>query len=130
VVPCFHWSFCVDMSSGIIVLVVEILTSSVGRPTPYEYKYVRVILNRSDFAGIAGLKSSEIPPTSPSARLLRDWIEGDTFVWLVTDEIMAEYKRVLARLRVHRSVAPSREISLLALVGRVGMADSPSADWF
>ena len=27
-------------------------------------------------------------------------------------------------------VAPSRETSSLALVGRVGMADLPSADWF
>lgn len=34
--------------------------------------------------------------------MLRDWIEGDTFVWLVTDEIIAEYKRVLARLGVRR----------------------------
>jgi len=53
-------------------------------------------------AGIAGLKSSEIAPKNPSAKLLRDWIEGDTFVWLVTDETIAEYKRVLARLGVRR----------------------------
>lgn len=53
-------------------------------------------------AGIAGLKSTEIVPKNPSARILRDWIEGDTFVWLVTDEIIGEYKRVLARLGVRR----------------------------
>ena len=53
-------------------------------------------------AGIAGLKSLEIAPRNPSAKLLRDWIEGDTFVWLVTDEIISEYKRVLARLGVRR----------------------------
>ena len=39
-------------------------------------------------AGIAGLKSTENAPKNPSANLLRDWIEGDTFVWLVSDEIL------------------------------------------
>jgi predicted nucleic acid-binding protein len=53
-------------------------------------------------AGITGFKSSEIAPRNPSANLLRDWIEGDTFVWLVTDEILLEYKRVLERLGVRR----------------------------
>lgn len=55
-------------------------------------------------AGIAGLKRSEIAPKTPSAKLLRDWIESNTFVWLITDEIVAEYKRVLARLGVRRSL--------------------------
>jgi predicted nucleic acid-binding protein len=53
-------------------------------------------------AGIAGFKSTEIAPKNPSAYLLRDWIEGDTFVWLVSDEILLEYKRVLERLGVRR----------------------------
>jgi predicted nucleic acid-binding protein len=53
-------------------------------------------------AGIAGLKSREIAPKNPSAKLLRDWIDGDTFVWLVSDEILLEYKRVLGRLGVRR----------------------------
>jgi predicted nucleic acid-binding protein len=44
-------------------------------------------------AGIAGLKSLVITPKNPSAKLLRDWIEGNTFVWLVSDEILLEYKR-------------------------------------
>jgi predicted nucleic acid-binding protein len=55
-------------------------------------------------AGIAGLKASEIAPKNPSAKLLRDWIESNTFVWLITDEIVSEYKRVLARLGVRRSL--------------------------
>jgi hypothetical protein len=53
-------------------------------------------------AGIAGLKSPEIAPKNPSANLLWNWIEGDTFVWLVSDEILLEYKRVLGRLGVRR----------------------------
>ena len=55
-------------------------------------------------AGIAGLKSLEIIPQNPSAKLLRDWIESNTFVWLITDEIVSEYKRVLARLGVRRAL--------------------------
>ena len=51
-------------------------------------------------AGIAGLKNPEITPKNPSARLLRDWIEESTFVWLVSEEILFEYKRVMAALGV------------------------------
>ena len=53
-------------------------------------------------AGIAGLKSLDITPKNPSATILRDWIERDLFVWLVSDEILLEYKQVLARLGVRR----------------------------
>jgi predicted nucleic acid-binding protein len=55
-------------------------------------------------AGIAGLKSPEIAPKNPSANLLRNWIEEDTFVWLVSDEILVEYKQVLGRLGVRRAL--------------------------
>lgn len=34
--------------------------------------------------------------------MLRDWVEDDTFIWLVTDEILVEYKRILSRLGVRR----------------------------
>ena len=53
-------------------------------------------------AGITGLKSTEIVPKNVSAKLLRDWIEEDTFVWLLSDEILLEYKLVLGRLGVRR----------------------------
>ena len=36
--------------------------------------------------------------------MLRDWIERNTFVWLVSDEILLEYKLVLKRLGVRRAV--------------------------
>ncbi len=52
-------------------------------------------------AGIAGFKSWR-DPKNPSARLLRDWIENASFTWLVTEEILAEYKEVLLRLGVRR----------------------------
>jgi predicted nucleic acid-binding protein len=63
-------------------------------------------------AGIAGLKTSEIDPKNPSAKLLWDWIGSNTFVWLITDEIVSEYKRVLAKLGVRRSLI-GRIVNLL-----------------
>jgi predicted nucleic acid-binding protein len=35
--------------------------------------------------------------------LLRDWIEVGTFIWLVTEEILSEYKGILSRLGVRRN---------------------------
>lgn len=55
-------------------------------------------------AGIAGLKSPESALRNPSAKLLRGWIDEDTFVWLVSDEILLEYKRILSRLAVRRAL--------------------------
>jgi len=54
-------------------------------------------------AGIAGFKSWRTA-RNPSAALLRDWIENTAFTWLVTEDILAEYKEVLARLGVRRSL--------------------------
>lgn len=63
-------------------------------------------------AGIKGLKTGESAPHNPSADLLRDWLENDTFTWLVTREIVLEYKTVLARRNVRRSTI-GRIINLL-----------------
>lgn len=54
-------------------------------------------------AGIAGFKSGR-PVHNPSARFLRDWLENATFTWLVSEEILAEYKEVLRRLGVRRNL--------------------------
>ena len=67
-------------------------------------------------AGIAGFKFPEIALQNASARMLRDWIEDGTFLWLVTDEIILEYKTVLARLGVRRSTI-GRVINLLSKEG-------------
>ena len=69
-------------------------------------------------AGIAGFKPLEITSPNPSARLLRDWVENDTFIWLLTDDIILEYKTVLARLNVRRSTI-GRIINLLSEEGEV-----------
>ena len=69
-------------------------------------------------AGIAGLKPVEIASQNASATMLRNWIENGTFIWLVTDEIILEYKTVLARLGVRRSTI-GRVINLLSEQGEL-----------
>jgi putative PIN family toxin of toxin-antitoxin system len=54
-------------------------------------------------AGVAGFKSSRAVE-NPSASLLRHWLEEETFTWLVTEEILSEYKEVLSRLGVRRNL--------------------------
>jgi predicted nucleic acid-binding protein len=54
-------------------------------------------------AGISAFKRREAGAI-PSAVLLRDWIENGTFIWLVTEDILAEYKAILRHLGVRRRV--------------------------
>ena len=48
-------------------------------------------------AGIAAFKRQGAQSPVPSAKFLRDWIEYDTSVWLISEEIVDEYKEILAR---------------------------------
>ena len=52
-------------------------------------------------AGVAGFKAGRTPQ-NPSAFFLRDWLEHGTFVWLVSEQVLSEYKGVLTRLGVRR----------------------------
>ncbi len=52
--------------------------------------------------GVAGFKARRAVQ-NPSALLLRDWLENATFTWLVTEEILSEYKQILRRLGVRRN---------------------------
>ncbi len=87
-------------------------------------------------AGIAGLKSLDITPKNASANLLRHWIERDTFVWLVSDEILLEYKHVLARLGVRRPVIGKlinllrEEAEHVMVSARPNISPDPSDDPF
>jgi predicted nucleic acid-binding protein len=87
-------------------------------------------------AGIAGLKPAKITLQNSSARLLRDWIENGTFIWLVTDEIILEYKTVLARLGVRRSTIGrvinllSEEGELLPIFSEASISPDPGDDPF
>jgi predicted nucleic acid-binding protein len=63
-------------------------------------------------AGISAFKSSFAPGRNPSADTLREWVEEGRFVWLVTPEILEEYKEVAKRLNVRPNVA-GRLVNLL-----------------
>ncbi len=53
-------------------------------------------------AGVAGMKDSIHETNVASATFVRRWVEERTFVWLISDEILEEYREVLARLGVRR----------------------------
>jgi predicted nucleic acid-binding protein len=53
-------------------------------------------------AGISGFRSGHVSSSNPSALLLRGWIDRATFTWLLSEEILSEYKGVLRRLNVRR----------------------------
>lgn len=50
-------------------------------------------------AGLAAFRAGATP-VHDSAKLIRDWLENDTFVWLINADILGEYKAVLGRLGV------------------------------
>jgi predicted nucleic acid-binding protein len=51
-------------------------------------------------AGVSGFREPFVSGRSPSADLLHRWAEKNNFVWLITEDILEEYKEVLKRLRV------------------------------
>jgi hypothetical protein len=55
-------------------------------------------------AGIAAFRDSGAQSLVPSAHLLRDWIDNSTFTWLINEEIVDEYKAILARRGVRSSL--------------------------
>lgn len=88
-------------------------------------------------AGIAGFKSEENRTIqNPSAKVLQDWVENDTFVWLITDAIILEYKTVLARLGVRRSTIGKiinllgEEAEVVLISSMPGISPDPGDDPF
>jgi predicted nucleic acid-binding protein len=55
-------------------------------------------------AGISGFREPFVPGRNPSADVLHQWAERNHFVWLITEDILDEYKEVLKRLRVRSSL--------------------------
>ena len=51
-------------------------------------------------AGISGFRDQYIQGRIPSADLLHRWADEDHFVWLYSEDILAEYKEVLKRSHV------------------------------
>src|ERR1700730_6716313 len=54
--------------------------------------------------GISGFRRPYGPGKNPSADLLYRWVEKRNFVWLVTQDILDEYKEVLKRLGVRSNL--------------------------
>lgn len=63
-------------------------------------------------AGIVAFRQLGAQSSVPSARFLRDWIENDTFLWLINEAIIEEYKEILAR----RGVRPHHIGAALNLI--------------
>jgi len=55
-------------------------------------------------AGISGFKETYVRGRNPSADILHRWAEKNSFVWLVTEDIMDEYKEILKRLGVRSNL--------------------------
>jgi uncharacterized protein len=61
----------------------------------------RVVVDTSVLvAGISGFRDPFVEGRNPSADVLHRWAEKNHFVWLVSEDILDEYKEVLRRLRV------------------------------
>jgi uncharacterized protein len=55
-------------------------------------------------AGMSGFREPFVSGRNPSAHALHWWAERNNFVWLVTEDILDEYKEVLKRLGVRPSL--------------------------
>ena len=51
-------------------------------------------------AGISGFRDQYVRGRVPSADLMYRWADEESFVWLYSEDILAEYKEVLRRLHV------------------------------
>lgn len=61
----------------------------------------RVVIDTSVLiAGISGFREPHVRGKNPSSDLLYRWAEKGNFLWLVTEDILDEYKEVLKRLGV------------------------------
>jgi predicted nucleic acid-binding protein len=54
--------------------------------------------------GISGFRKPYVQGKNPSADFLYTWAEKGNFVWLVTEDILDEYKEVLKRLGVRSNL--------------------------
>jgi hypothetical protein len=69
-----------------------------------QYKPRAVIDTSVLVAGISGFREPFVLGKNPSADVLHRWGDWNSFVWLVTEDILDEYKEVLKRLGVRPSL--------------------------
>jgi hypothetical protein len=55
-------------------------------------------------AGISGFRKPYVRSKNPSSDVLHKWAVKGNFVWLVTEDILDEYKEVLKRLGVRATL--------------------------
>ena len=55
-------------------------------------------------SGISGFRKPYVRGKNTSADVLYKWAEEGNFVWLVTEDILDEYKEILKRLRVRSTL--------------------------
>jgi putative PIN family toxin of toxin-antitoxin system len=73
----------------------------------------RVVIDTSVLvAGISGFREPFVQGRNASADVLHRWAKKNHFVWLVTEDILDEYKEVLKRLHVRSSLI-GRVINLI-----------------
>ena len=89
------------------------------QPKPKKKKQRAVVDTNVVVAGISGFRDQYIPGRIRSADLLHRWAEEEHFIWLYSEDILAEYKEVLNRLHV-RSAAIGTLINFIRERGRVG----------
>jgi predicted nucleic acid-binding protein len=69
-------------------------------------------------AGVSAFRRAPPNPENKSALLIRAWVDRRTFTWLVSQDILDEYRDVLRRLKVRRATA-GRLLNLLAEAAEV-----------
>lgn len=73
----------------------------------------RVVIDTSVLvAGVSGFREPFVPGRNPSSDILHRWAGQTNFVWLITEDILDEYKEVLRRL----GVRPNRIGTLINLI--------------
>ena len=73
----------------------------------------RVVVDTSVLvAGVSGFREPFAPGRNPSSDILHEWAGQNNFAWLITEDILAEYKEVLKRL----GVRPNRIGTLINLI--------------
>ena len=81
-------------------------------PRPRKRKRRGVVDTSVLLAGISGFKDVYVAGRVASADVLYRWAKSDHFVWLVTEDILNEYKEILNRRHV-RSPLSGRIIGLI-----------------
>jgi uncharacterized protein len=71
-----------------------------SRRTKNKKKWRGVVDTSVLIAGVSGFRKQYVAGRIPSADVLHRWAKKSNFVWLITEDILEEYKQILRRLKV------------------------------